>query len=118
MVPFNLQGPPPTTARGNAHVFLVVDLFSHAEAYAITTPLRREKISRKVSLRGWSTMPPHLFVRPGSRIRVDSVLRVFQDVGLSEEIYELVPPTDERHGRGTEPRAMSNVVIPYRGRSK
>ena len=37
MVSFDRLGPLPTTARGNAYVFLVVDLFSrHAEACAIT----------------------------------------------------------------------------------
>ena len=36
MVAFDLLGPLPTTAKGNAYVFLVVDLFSrHAGAYAI-----------------------------------------------------------------------------------
>lgn len=37
MVSFGLFGPLPTTAKGNAYVFLVVYLFSrHAEAYALT----------------------------------------------------------------------------------
>ena len=34
---FDFLGPLPTTARGNAYLFLVEDLFSqHAEAYAVT----------------------------------------------------------------------------------
>ena len=53
MVSVDLLGPLPTTARGNAYAFLVVDLFSrHAEEYAITKGGR----TRKVALRDWSTI--------------------------------------------------------------
>ena len=52
MVSFNLLGHLPTTARGNAYAFLVVDLFSrHAEEYAIT----KGEITLKAALRDWST---------------------------------------------------------------
>ena len=73
MVAFDLLGPLPTTARGNAYVFLVVDLFSrHAEAYAIT---KGEKNTEGCAARlvhdyipRW--MPAYPFVRSWNRICV------------------------------------------------
>ena len=86
MVSFGRLGPLPTTARLNAHVFLVVDLFSrHAEAYVIT----KEKRTRKVALRGWSA----IIFRSGDAPTPNSYRsapRDFHDVGLSEEMYEFI----------------------------
>ena len=49
MVAFDVVGPLPTTAKGNAYVFLVVELFNrHAEAYGTT---KKEKTTERCAAR-------------------------------------------------------------------
>ena len=119
MVSFGRLRPLPKTARGKAHVFLVMDLFSrHAEAYAIT----KEKRRRKVALRGWSAIvfrsgdaptPFHPTVAAEFVSEVcRGTVRMLGSVKKCTSSYTL--PRYERHSRETEPHPLSNVVVPYR----
>ena len=58
-------------------------------------------------------MSAHILFGSLHGIWVGRVPRGLQDVGVSENVYKLVPPTDERHGGETEPNLEPNVVVPH-----
>ena len=86
MVSFDLLGPLPTTARGNAYAFLVVDLFSrHAEEYAITKGGKNTKgcAARLVNDQTTRWGRPHTFLSDRGAQIVSKVCRgLFKMLGL------------------------------------
>lgn len=104
---FDLLGPLPATTKGNDYFFRIELTSRHAEAYAITKGEKNTEgcaarlVHDYITRRGYRGYPNTFFVASRSGICTSSVSRGFQDVRLSEKIYEIKPFPNQRLGRKT-----------------